>query len=236
MYIGLDLETQGFDETKDAPTEIGLVCFDEKFEELWAINFMIQSPLTLPQSKEIIEITGITDAMINQGLPEGEIVEQVYSLLKEAKAIFAYNAPFDVKFLNAMLSRQGVPHLDTLVVDVMRDIDYPPRMTCKKLSHLAYDHGIMVHKDSLHRATEDVRLMIKLLAKYDLAEMMANAAEPKVTLRIKTPPPWEDKEGNEYAKANGFRFIPDTKFWCKEVRESQVEQIIKGSKYPVSRI
>jgi hypothetical protein len=78
--------------------------------------------------------------------------------------------------------------------------------------------------------------MLKLLSLYRLDIILHNAAEPKVQLRIVTPPPWEDKQGNEYAKANGFRFVPETKFWCKEVRESEVEQIIKGSKYPVKRL
>jgi DNA polymerase III epsilon subunit-like protein len=236
MYIGIDLETQGFDAEKDAPTEIGLVGFNDNFEELWALNFLIQSPLTKPQTKEIEEITGITDAMIAQGESEGSVVEQIYPLLKGSKAIFAYNAPFDNAFLKALLKRQGAPLLDVLIVDVMRDIQYPPRMTCKKLSHLAYDHGIVAPVGSLHRATADVRLMIQLLSKYNLWEMMSNAREPKVTIRIKIPPPWEDKAGNEYAKTQGFRFVPETKFWCKEIRESQLNKIIADSKYPIVRI
>ena len=236
MYIGLDYETQGFNAETDAPTEIGLVAFNDKFEELSSLNFIIKSPITRPQTQEIIEITGITDAMISTGFPEAEVVEQIYPQLAQARAIFAYNAPFDNAFLKEMLKRQSAPALDTLVVDVMRDIDYPPRMTCKKLSHLAYDHGIMVHKDSLHRATEDVRLMIKLLSRYGVGAAIDNAREPKVTLRIHTKGPWEDKGvSNEYAKKAGFKFEPDKKIWIKEVRESQVSNYA-NSEYRVERL
>jgi len=237
MYIAIDFETQGFNAETDAPTELGLVAFNDKFEELYSLNYIIQSPLTKPQSNEIIEITGITDAMIAGGVQESEVVEQIYPRIKEAKAIFAYNAPFDNAFLKEMLKRQEAPLTDVLVVDVMRDIDYPNRFNCKKLSHLAYDHGIVEHPDNLHRAINDVRLMIKLLAKYDLQKMISNAKEPKVLLRMMTKGPWEDKGvSNEYAKANGFRFYPDTKSWCKEVRESEVEQLISGSKYPIKKV
>lgn len=236
MFCAIDFETQGFNAATDAPTEVGIVAFNDKFEELYSLNFLIKSPLTIPQTQEIIEITNITDEMISGGTPESEVVAQIYTCLKEAKAIFAYNAPFDMSFLNEMLRRNEAPLLDVLVVDVMRDIQYPSRLTCKKLSHLAYDHGIIVNSGELHRAVADVRLMIKLLAKYNLWEAMANAREPKVQLRIKTPAPWIDKQGNEYAKAQGYRFNPDNKFWVKQVRESQVEEIIKGSKYPVEKI
>ena len=237
MYIGIDFETQGFNAEIDAPTEVGLVAFNEKFEELYSINFFIKSPLTVPQTKEIEEITGITDSMItSEGVFEDEVVKEILPRLQEASAIFAYNAPFDASFLVALFKRNGVPTNLPTFVDVMRDIDYPKKFKCKKLSHLAYDHGILEHPDSLHRAINDVRLMIKLLQKYDLQTVIENAKEEKVTLRIKIPPPWEDKRGNEYAKEIGFRFVPETKFWCKEVRASEVNAIKQGSKYPIERL
>ena len=236
MYCAIDYETQGFNAKTDAPTELGVVFFDDNFTELSSFNYLIKSPLTRPQPKEIIEITGITDEMIAGGIDEEEVALDIFPRLDAAKAIFAYNAPFDMSFLTEMLTRQSCRIPSCPVVDVQRDIDYPARFNCKKLSHLAYDHGIIEPKENLHRAVNDVRLMLKVLQKYDLQEVIKNAIEPKVQLRIKTPPPWEDKLGNEYAKANGYRFVPETKFWCKTVRESQVEEIIKGSKYPVERV
>lgn len=234
MYIGLDFETQGLDVKVDAPTEIGLIGFNNKFEELFSQNFIIKSPLTRPQTQEVVEITGITDAIISQGTSEGEVVEAIFQPIKDAEAIFAYNAPFDVSFLMAMIGRHTKEFISVPVVDVMRDIEYHPKYSCKKLSHLAYDHGIIAAPGDLHRAIADVRLMIQLLSKYDLQQVIANAAEPKVTLRIKTS--GDFKAGNEYSKSLGFKFISETKTWEKTVRESQVEQTINGSKYPVSRL
>jgi hypothetical protein len=132
-----------------------------------------------------------------------------------------------------MFRRHHLPEFQGLVVDVMRDVRYPKKYTCKKLKHLAYDHDILMEPGSAHRAVADVRVMLKLLAKYDLNEVIADATEPKVRLRINTPAPWVDKEGNEYAKAQGYRFESDGKMWVKEVRESEVEQIITESKYKV---
>lgn len=240
MYAALDFESQGFDEKTDAPTEIGVIVFDDNFKELGVFNFLIKSPLTRPQPQEIIDITGITDHMIEKdGVDEYTVVKTLYPIFFNAKALFAYNAPFDIRFLDAMIRRQPYNPLflnDKVIVDVQRDVEYPARFTCKKLTHLAYDHKIFPEEGEAHRAIVDVRLMLKVLAKYDLQKVIKDASEPKVELRIKTPPPWEDKQGNEYAKANGYRFNPENKFWCKTIRESQVEETIKGSKYPVERI
>lgn len=234
MYAAIDFETQGFDPSKDAPTEIGVIIFDDNFHEIWTFNYIIQSPLTRPQPKEIEELTGIDDDMISFGMPESKVVQEIANELWGAKAIFAYNAPFDMAFLHAMFARHDTTAVDALVVDVQRDVEYPARFTCKKLTHLAYDHGIYPEEGAAHRAIVDVRLMLKLLSKYDLQTVLKNAAEPKVTLRIRTS--GDFKAGNEYSKSLGFKFISETKFWCKTVRESEVEQIIKGSKYPVERI
>lgn len=236
MYIGYDFETQGFNPETDAPTEIGMIKFDENFQEVQSLNLFIRSPLTKPQTQEILELTGITDEMINGGVDEGEALKQICEFISDGKVFFAYNSPFDAAFMRALFSRNGMG-FNGFTVDAQRDIDYPAKYKCRKLSHLAFDHGIYPEEGTqAHRAVTDVRLMIKLMSKYDIQKAIANAKEPKVQLRIKTPPPWEDKLGNEYAKANGYRFVPETKFWCKEVRESEVEQIIKGSKYPVERL
>lgn len=236
MYAAIDFETQGFNTDTDAPTEIGVVAFDDDFKEHGSLNFLIRSPLTRPQPQEIIDITGITDEMIAAGESETLVVATVEPFMRDVKAIFAYNAPFDTRFLAEMFKRQGRKMPGAIVVDVQRDVDYPARFTCKKLTHLAYDHGIFPEDGQAHRAIVDVRLMLKLLARYDLKTVIANASEPKVNLRIKTPPPWQDKQGNEYAKSCGFRFNPDNKFWCKTVRQSEVEKIITDSKYPIERL
>jgi DNA polymerase III subunit epsilon len=239
MYIGFDFETQGFDAKTNAPTEFGMVAFDETGKELNSVNFIIKSPLTKPQTKEIVELTGITDEMIeNEGVSEKSVVELIVPVLKEAKALFAYNAQFDTQFLKEMLARNGVDTLGIPVICAMRQVDYPKRYSCKKLSHLAFDHKIYPEEgEDAHRAIADVRLMIKLLARYGIEKIIADSKVPKVKLRIFTEKPWEDgSKSNDYAKEQGFKFDPATKFWCKEVRETEVEQIITGSLYPVERV
>lgn len=234
MFIGFDFETQGFDEKKDAPTEIGLIAFNENFEEIASLNLLIKSPLTKPQPQEIVDITGITDEMIAGGVNESEVAARVHNFIYGAKALFAYNAPFDMRFLEAMLGRHDWSTPKTTVVDVQRDIEYPARFTCKKLTHLAFDHGIVGEAKDAHRAVYDVRLMLKVLAKYDLKTIVANAKEPKVKLRIMTETPWTDKgKSNEFAKANGFHFDPATKHWLKTERQSKVEDLIKNSKWEI---
>jgi len=233
MYIGIDFETQGFSAEKDAPTEIGLVIFNDKFEELFSFNAIIKSPLTRPQTQEIVEITGITDQMIiEQGIEEAKVANIVHEHLRTVGAMFAYNSPFDMAFLKAFFSRNGLEIPNLPVIDVMRDIPYPKRLNCRKLSHLAYDHGIIEPKENLHRAVNDVRLMIKLLSKYNLQEAIANAKEPKVKIRISPPPPWEDKSANEWVKANGFKFVSESKTWEKTVRRSEYENERNGYPYP----
>lgn len=235
MYAAFDFESQGFDEKTDAPTEIGVIIFNDKFEQTGVFNYLIKSPLTRPQPQEIVDITGITDEMIEkEGVDEYSVVVAMHPIFQNADVLFAYNAPFDMRFLQEMFARQGYDPIKKLVVDVQRDVDYPARFTCKKLSHLAFDHKILPEEGQAHRAIVDVRVMLKLLSKYDLRKVLRDAAEPKVTLRIRTS--GDFKSGNEYSKSLGFKFIPETKFWCKTVRESEVEQIINGSKYPIERL
>ncbi len=238
MYIGYDYETQGFSAEKDAPTELGLVMFNENGEELQSLNFIIKSPLTKPQPKEIVDLTGITDEMIEkEGVLESEVVAQIVPLLKDSKALFAYNAQFDTQFLKAMLARNGVDTLGIPVICAMRQVDYPKRFTCKKLSHLAFDHGIVGDAKDAHRAIHDVRLMIKLLSIYGIEKIVQDSKEPRVKLRMTTEKPWEDGGvSNAFAKEAGFKFEPSSKKWEGEFKASEVEQIIKGSKYLVERI
>lgn len=239
MYAAFDFETQGFDAKTDAPTEIGIIEFDSQGNELTVMNFIIKSPLTKPQSKEIVDLTGITDEMIaNEGVDEVEVVNKIVPVLRGSRALFAYNAQFDTQFLKEMLARNGVDTLGIPVICAMRQVEYPKRFTCKKLSHLAFDHKIYPEEgEGAHRAIADVRLMIKLLAKYGIEQIVKDSKEPRVKLRIATEKPWEDGGvSNAYAKEVGFKFEPNGKKWEGEFKASDAEKIMLESKYPVEKI
>lgn len=160
-FFALDVETTGLDPAFNQVIEIALVPFNmglepKKFDQLVSV------PEPLPP--EIIQITGINDAML-KGKPNfGEIAKDLLACMSGAEYIVAYNAKFDRPFIESELARYGftlpdIPWIDPYVF--VCDVDKYKKG--KKLVDAAKRWGIELK--NAHRAYDDAKAAGDLLIK-----------------------------------------------------------------------
>lgn len=258
---GIDFETQGFKAGTDLPTECGAILFDTAdFKRLAGTNHLLWHSEYPPQPKKIIEITGITDEMLKEkGIhPREFFVTFVAHLISFDVAFFvAHNAPFDRSFFKVEMEKlRGVipdEHIDKVLnlpwICSIKDIKHPEGFKSKKLAHLALDYGCTVNPEELHRADQDVSLMLDMLqrANVNFADMLGYSQTPDVLIRAVVPSPFGPRGdggvGKEKAKACGFSWqkTPDmtTEYkncWVKKVKENEIEKEKEALGYEVTII
>jgi DNA polymerase III epsilon subunit-like protein len=203
--LGIDFETQDDDAKTTRITEAGAVLIrldrsndgqivydlEDKFNSLcWESDYPAQRA-------DIVELTGITDEMLQkEGKPRRETLERLYVMMDHADVIVAHKVNFDKTVLDFTARAIGMPAPPTKEwLCTLTNFPWPKKYTCRKLSHLAYDHSILVDPVNLHRAINDVALMLQLITtKYDIDQVLAYARDPWVYLRAFPIEPWKDGE------------------------------------------
>lgn len=241
--LGLDFETQGSDAATTNVTEVGAVLVESSGQDapLQIFNQLVWEPGYPAQTQEIIELTGITDEQLQmRGKPLRETLLSLFGLIEQADYVLAHNVGFDREVLRASAARVGLTPPERPWVCTWQDVPYPAKYKCKKLSHLALDHGIQMDGRDLHRATEDVKLMLELvLTRYDFAEILRYKAIPDIIVRAVVPHPRQDNgAGKDLARASGFRWqeVDGKKFelcWVKKIKVDQLDALRKDFPYPV---
>jgi len=114
--IVLDTETTGLDATQDRIVEIGCV---ELYNHM-ATGRTFQTYLNpeRPMSEEAKEITGLTDAFLNDKPVFANKANEFLAFVKDSPLII-HNAPFDMGFLNQELKRAKRPPLSNQVIDTL---------------------------------------------------------------------------------------------------------------------
>jgi DNA polymerase-3 subunit epsilon len=249
--LGIDTETTGLDKKKDFITELGAVLFDVNLEtgewvpEKTVCN-LIKDANYPELTAEVIKVNGITQMDLDTcGIPFDLAFESIHPLLEEADMIVAHNKGFDKGILTSQVERYmlGLAVLESKQwICSAEDLASNREFKCWKLSHLALDRGVPVDPRTLHRATDDILLMGKMLssAKANPVEMLKYANTPDIVLQAHIPAPWTDNGvGKAQAQALGYswekpkgsdRQFP--KFWVKKIKESELE--IEKSKAPFS--
>jgi hypothetical protein len=239
--LGVDLETQGLEkETKI--TEIGASLWDytdKKWTKISGFSKLCYEPEYGPQPELIVDLTGITDEMLKKdGRPRLEIINEfLIPLVTQADVIIAHNKKFEMDVLGATFKELGVkidgPKKEWICT--MSEVDYPAKYKCHKLSHMAYDHSILVPPEKLHRAEQDVDLMFMLVQKYDFDEVLAYARQPSVVLRALCAAPFNDggiesgiakSLGFSWEKPRGSYDLNFPKMWVACVKRPKVQKII----------
>lgn len=171
--VFFDVETSGLNPEEDEIIELsavktvkvnGCIKFDSTF------NSMIKLAPGKRLSPRITEISGISNEMITRSGQEKDAVGKNFlNFLGRGKALMvAYNAQFDVGFLNCFFSRQG--HLDAL-----NDVDYIDAMTVYK-DRRSYPHklkdaisayGLVDKVANCHRAKNDVEALYEVFIAMD---------------------------------------------------------------------
>ncbi|MDD4081443.1 MAG: PolC-type DNA polymerase III [Eubacteriales bacterium] len=168
--IVLDFETTGLNPYSDRIIEIGAVKL--------AGGQILDSFSTLvnpgvPLSQEIINITGIKDAMLIDAPKAGKALEGLTAFAGDSP-LAAHNARFDMSFLRAELARLGKtfdsPQLDTLAFAQR----LYPQLRSYRLSALCKALGVQLK--NAHRAVQDATATAQCLAR-----MLEDAGEKGVS-------------------------------------------------------
>lgn len=253
---GVDFEAQGSDALTTRITEAGVRLIDWPGEKGWnpcwladrvPVSSLVYHPDYAPQTPEIVELTGITDAMLKvAGRPPKEVMPEVAAMIDKADYVIAHNKKYDETLFKAVCTRMGIPIPTTRWLCSIADMPWKARR-CHTLSHLALDQGLKMDHRSLHRALDDVDLMLELVTtSFTLEEILDYALSPWVYLQAKIPGPWIGRGGDggvgktqaqnlgygwERAKGTEEPFFP--KAWVKRVKEKQVENEIGLASFPV---
>ena len=242
LILGIDLEgvnlnlEQGVNTDTDRVTEIGALLWN--WEAAQPVSFhshLIDEPDRPDMSEELVELTGITNQMLQgYGCKEKDIPRTLDSLLEDydrAEYIVAHNGRgYDHPMLEALFKRYGKNLPPKVWIDSSTDIEYPRLMKQRSLMALEHYHGFV--NPFPHRAVTDVMSMLKIVSRYNLDRMAQLAASPLVELVAEfSPPNWNDSEEverfnkikNKVAKS-GFRWNPKKKIWSRRVHRLLMDE------------
>lgn len=240
----LDFETNGLDPQKALPLEFAALVVDEKWEVrgMFGDYFRYYTAIDLPD--EITKLTGITMETLSQlGQPSERNFEVLLDATKKCSYFIAHNAEFDSKILACSVqdldARRKFPAHPAFDTDnwicTVKDVPYPEAYRCKKLGHLAFDHGVWpLPGQRPHTAKTDVDLIRRMMISggYSLDQILNFRTQPFIYLVALIPPPWEDNgAGKDAAKKDGYYFQQcpgdNRKFekkWIKKIRESELSK------------
>jgi len=169
--LAFDVETTGFSPNKDRIIEFGGVAFDDNGKVIGKVSQIINPQCQIPP--KVTEITGITQAMAEGGIPFEDFAPHAYKWLSRAPVWCGQNVSFDKGFIKSELKRSGFdfpekPTLDTLAIArrfIPNDV-----LKSKKLSSLSYHFGVQL--TNAHRAIDDAEatgaILFKMIEQLDL--------------------------------------------------------------------
>lgn len=164
--IVFDLETTGLSNIEDRITEIGAVRI-RGGEVVDEFDIFVNPERPIPA--KIIQLTGITDEMVEDAPYEKEALEQFYQYIGNHKALLiAHNGSFDMGFLREAAKRSGLPFEFTLLDTLPLARFLLPEISRHKLNLLA--KHLNVGEFNHHRANDDSRVLAKIYHK--LAQKM----------------------------------------------------------------
>lgn len=257
----IDFETQCDQAQTTNATEVGALMVEHQqangldfFSRKSELSLLIHDLSYPPQTEEIVELTGITDDTLQKiGVPPVVAFGHLAPLIREADYVLAHNKVFDQTVYESVAARIGVPVEKPKKgwLCTIQDIPWAPKYKCKKLSHLAYDHGIMVDPKTLHRALDDVKLLYRLVAySYpNFDEVLRYANCPWVYLRAVILGPWQgpggdggvgkaqaSKLGYSWERARGTDGPVFPKAWVKRVKEDRIEAEKAAAPFKIMRL
>lgn len=239
--LGLDFETtctDPIDPREARIIEIGAVLWDTTRgcplvlvnRTVWHASYQYDS--------RIEGLTGMTlEDLQTFGSDPKFALQKLLKLYAKAEAIVAHNGnEFDKIVLACELQRHGLAMPTTPWIDTTSDIQYPEKISTRKLEFLAPAHGFL--NPFSHRALFDVISMLKILNYYNFENVLERSKMPDVTLLADTVKPFgptrvKGEQQKQAAKDRGYRWNPDAKQWTKRVKENEVEAEQLAASFPV---
>lgn len=159
-YIVFDIETTGLSAKTERITEIGAVRMVGG-EVKDSFNTFANPGMPIPA--KIVELTGITDAMVADAPSEKEALKAFYDFCGDCNVLVAHNAGFDTGFIRAAAKRCGMPYEFT-------SVDTIP--LCRSLYKGLKNYKLDTVADYLklppfnhHRACDDAAVLAGIFAK-----------------------------------------------------------------------
>ena len=148
-FVAFDLETTGLSSLHDTITEIGAVIL-RGGEVVDTFQTFVDPERKL--DAKIIELTGITDAML-EGAPK--IAQALPDFLRFCgdRPLVAHNADFDVGFLTAACERLSIPFQPTYIDTLILAQNLLPHLSKFKLNLVA--EALSLPEFNHHRASDD---------------------------------------------------------------------------------
>jgi DNA polymerase III epsilon subunit family exonuclease len=151
QFVVLDLETTGLDPYLDEIIEFGAIRVNRVLGTQTAFRMLVRSERQLPEL--IKSITGITQAMVDRdGRPLAEALTDFMEFIGELPLV-AYNAVFDIGFLQQAATRQGHPLKNKYACALKMARSAWPGLPSYKLVDLAKRRNLP--DDDTHRALGD---------------------------------------------------------------------------------
>lgn len=184
-YTVLDLEMTGLDVKKDRVIEIGAVKV-RKGQVVDTFVTLLRSEVPVPD--HVTELTGITNAMVREGMAEDAAMEMLLDFIGE-DAIVGHNVTFDYRFIKQWAVNKKIP-LELEAYDTLQLARrLLPNEQSKKLENLCTYFGI--ERRNAHRALDDAGETQQIFEKLKkLAKEGGTAVEPhRLVCKIKRQTP-----------------------------------------------
>jgi len=172
-YVAFDLETTGLSSPRDRIIEIGAVLM-RNGKELDRFQTFVDPER--PLDKKIVELTGITDAML-AGAPKIEQVLPEFLDFVGDRVLVAHNSDFDTGFIRAECSHQGLPYTFTAADTLILAQNLMPQLGKHKLDIVS--NALSLPEFNHHRAADDAAICGMIMAKFFamLEEMDINSLQ-----------------------------------------------------------
>ena len=187
-YVVLDLETTGLNSYYERIIEFGAVRVEHGIVTE-TLDILINPERPLP--KKIIQITSITDKMLEKQPTIKEALPRILSFIGDA-ILVTHNAEFDISFLQHALKRCGMEELKNPIIDTLSLSRYLfPNSRYHSLGSLCRNMDVYYDEDSAHRADYDARVlnevwqpMLVMLTKHNLKMTHADLGNLETTFAV----------------------------------------------------
>ena len=218
IVLGLDFETTGTDPETCQVIEVGAVLFNGVLGQMIEAHSWLVSLGEEKIPEEVVKLTGITnEALFSEGQSLGAVDEKLSSLIRRSNYLCAHNHQFEKTVLGNCLGLSGIEANNMRWIDTMTDL--PEGKGNSNLTFVAASHDTL--NPFPHRALTDVLTMLKVLSRYDFAEVERYAQSPTQKLIIHFPYDVTGQRNNQ-VKSLGYRWNGDYKHWWKSVKEFQI--------------
>lgn len=202
--IVFDLETTGFSPQKNHIIQIAAKRFHVSDNHMCLaeeLNMYVNPGYRLPP--KIIEITGITDAMLASAPAEKEAFPIIREFFGNAPVLCGYNSKcFDSKFMDALYARyDDVFRCEYMldILDMARDIVPKTESASHALGHIATlygaDHGLTFH-NAMDDVTASARLLQIFIDEYmEIEDKTKQEQKPKKIARVYRMRYWQGYRG-----------------------------------------